>query len=145
MNLQDLPTEILTECFKYFTCTYTRKLTNEELKALRLTSKRLEAISAPLLAKVVFVYISSDSLARLEDISRHPVFSKSIRTVQISLSFYDATLANDFTLFAVHCKGRRSSSWAEWLHQLLWIGSDEEFERKFQNTDRISDERRALA
>jgi hypothetical protein len=136
MNLQDLPTEILTQCFKHLCVGW---YTSKELKALRLTSKRLEAISTPLLIDFVSVYIAADSMSRLEAISRHPVFSKSIRTVQINISFYDALLANDFTLFAKCCTSKLLNS-AESFDRLLWKDGDEEIKLASQNAWRTYNE-----
>ena len=100
MGLQDLPIEILTQCFKHLSGLPDSR---EDLEASRLTSKRLSEIVTPILIHSVRVHISLDSLARLDEISQHPLIAKSVRTVEINLSFYDALLAKDFSLFAKCC------------------------------------------
>src|ERR1700733_2802153 len=105
MGLQDLPVEILTQCFKHLS---ELPDSREDLEASRLTSKRLSEIVAPILIHSVRVHISLDSLARLDEISQHPLIAKSVRTVEINLSFYDALLAKDFSLFAKCCTSELS-------------------------------------
>ena len=114
MRLQDLPTEILTRCFKHLSALPNCR---KDLEASRLTSKRLSEIVAPILIHSVRVHISLDSLARLEAISQHPLIAKSVRTVEINLSFYDVLLAKDFSLF-VKCRTSDLSRKAEWFERL---------------------------
>lgn len=101
MFLQDLPMDILTECVKHLI--EGSRDAQSDLKALRLTSKGLDTLSAPFLINFARVYISSASLTRLEEISEHVAFSGSVRSVKINVSFYDKNLADDFALFAKFC------------------------------------------
>jgi hypothetical protein len=106
MNLQHLPTEILRQCFKYeslFDLLGTPDNYKIQLKALRLTSKRFATVCAPLLFNFARVYAASDSLDTLEEMSRHPLISKSIRTVEVNASCYSASVVEYFALFADNC------------------------------------------
>ena len=97
MRLQDLPAETLSQCFKHLSGLADSR---KDLKASRLTSKRLSEIVAPILIHRVAFHISLTSLARLEAISQHSLIAGCIRTVDINLSFYDTLLAQSFSLFA---------------------------------------------
>lgn len=94
-NLLDLPTELIYQCIK--------GETTHDIQAIRLSCKRLSGAAAPLLTSRVKVNISSQSLARLDEISHNDTVRKSIRTVEINLSFYNAAMATDFFLFAGSC------------------------------------------
>ena len=101
-SLEDLPIELLTQCFDQV------KIAGGigeigDMRSLRLTSKRFHHASSPLLLDSVRVYLTSRSLTRLDDISKHPVFSKSVQNVHFSLCYYDAKMANDRAFFARCC------------------------------------------
>jgi hypothetical protein len=96
-SLEQLPNEMLTKCFSYL------ESSTKDIQNLRQVSKRWNFVSSIFLIDEVSIFIASDSLARLENISRHPIFRKSIRTVNINVSYYDAKLATDMNLFSRNC------------------------------------------
>ncbi|OCK84760.1 hypothetical protein K432DRAFT_378310 [Lepidopterella palustris CBS 459.81] len=96
-ELELLPTETLSHCFSYL------RFSKPDIKNLRLVSRRCAAVSSPFLIQSACVYISSNSLSRFEELCQHPVFRKSIKSVQINVSYYDAKLAEDLGTFGAHC------------------------------------------
>jgi hypothetical protein len=105
-TIRDFPNEILSQCFSHLRIERHTGWPSSESKLdipnLRLVCRRFNAVSAPLLICSVRVDITSDSLRLLEEISWHPIFSKSIKQVEINVSYYDACIANDMALFAQH-------------------------------------------
>jgi hypothetical protein len=97
MKLEDLPLEILRGCFTYL------KHTRGDLQNLRLVSKRLHDVSSEFLIESSRVCIISESLQRLEKLSYHPAFSKSIKMVEIIVSYFDAAIATDRGVFVSQC------------------------------------------
>ncbi|KAF9877042.1 hypothetical protein CkaCkLH20_05308 [Colletotrichum karsti] len=72
------------------------------LKALRLTSKTLCDLSSPLLFNTVSVGLSTESLARLETMSRNPSIATSVRCVRVNLAFYAEDLAQSWEAFRAY-------------------------------------------
>lgn len=73
----------------------------EQVKQLRLTCRRFCANSSHLLKRHVKVEMTPKSLARLDEISRHPTISKGIRCIEICIGrHFDAEIAYDFRAFA---------------------------------------------
>ncbi|KAL2011624.1 hypothetical protein VTN00DRAFT_4342 [Thermoascus crustaceus] len=113
MGLQDLPTEILAQCVVYLDHF-------PDLAASRLAFKRLAEIIAPMLLHHVKVRISQTSLNRLEGLSQNLTIAKSIEAVEIDLSFYDALVAKDFSVYArcrnynVFWRTEMYERWAFW-------------------------------
>ena len=94
-GFQNLPIEILAHSF-----TYLRKPDElDDIRNIRLVSKRCNEVAFPLLMSFVRFYITSESLTRLQEIAQHPVFRKSIRSVEMNVSFYDRRLAISRRLF----------------------------------------------
>ncbi len=96
-RLQDLPIELLTQCSSH--------LETPDVQNIRLVSKRCYEASSSLLIQFIRVYISSQSLAQLEEVCRHSIYSKSVNCVEFNVSFYDTALAHDKVLFAKCCAG----------------------------------------
>jgi hypothetical protein len=105
-RFQDFPIELLSQCFRYLRNTrYAGWLSPKsklDLQNVRLVCQSFNAAGAPLLLCSVRVDVTSDSIRHLEELSRHPIFKKSIRQIEVNVSYYDACLANDLTLFAKH-------------------------------------------
>jgi hypothetical protein len=109
LKVLDLPNELLRCIFDYV-----RGWTSDsetffsdmmpgdirQIKHLRLTCHRFRDTSSHLLLRHVTVDLTPASIARLEDISRHPTISKGVIAVGIVLEFYSATLAEDIQSFA---------------------------------------------
>ncbi|POS76714.1 hypothetical protein DHEL01_v204899 [Diaporthe helianthi] len=60
-----------------------------DLKNVRLSCKALDAAASRYLIKRVKVHVSQGSLAHLEEICEHPLFSKGVRIIHICLAQYD--------------------------------------------------------
>lgn len=72
-----------------------------QVKKLRLTCRRFCATSSHLLMSCVRVGTTPQSLARLDEVSRHQTISKGIRRVEIFLGYhFDADIAHDIRAFA---------------------------------------------
>ncbi|ROW00425.1 hypothetical protein VPNG_07936 [Cytospora leucostoma] len=73
----------------------------EDISNLRLVCRRFEACSSHLLVHYVRLDgINTESLERLEAISRHPTISKGVHIVRLVTRFYSPILANDIRRFA---------------------------------------------
>lgn len=66
----------------------------ESIKSLRITSRRMRNLADRFLIRSVTVRMMPQSLARLVEISHHPVFSHTVRSVKVNLAFYAKALAN---------------------------------------------------
>lgn len=92
--LQDLPTELLCQCFDYLRFT-------PELNHVRLTSRQLYEVVGPEPIPSLHVYLSSPaSLKKLADIANHPRLAKTVESITFNVSFYDRVVAEDLKLFA---------------------------------------------
>ncbi|KAF9871830.1 hypothetical protein CkaCkLH20_10764 [Colletotrichum karsti] len=58
------------------------------IKSFRLTCKALNEIASPLLIRGVTVHLTTESLERLEYISKHPLLSKGVSHVGLRLDYY---------------------------------------------------------
>ncbi|KAK3306241.1 uncharacterized protein B0T15DRAFT_557105 [Chaetomium strumarium] len=106
LNILNLPDELLLEIFEYLELLdviepvappLIRRRGNE-IKNTRLVCRRFCQLSSSLHLRVVRVSFTEASLARLEEISRHPTISKGVRTVKVDLRFYNEDL-KDFNTF----------------------------------------------
>ncbi|KAJ0333077.1 hypothetical protein COL922a_011103 [Colletotrichum nupharicola] len=66
----------------------------ESVKSLRLTSRRMRNLADRFLIRSVTARMMPQFLARLVEISHHPVFSHTVRCVRVNLAFYAKALAN---------------------------------------------------
>jgi hypothetical protein len=122
INLLDLPNELLSQCFCHLRKVEkwgTRELrnarlvskqrkvqqrgNNDDIQNVRLVSKHCNAISSPFLISSATIYITSASLAHMEELCDHPVFSQSIKEVEINCSYYDKCMAESIGLYGAHC------------------------------------------
>lgn len=75
----------------------------EQIKKLRLTCRRFCVTSSHLLMFYAKVDMTSQSLAHLDEVSRHPTISKGIRAVKICLGrHFDPDIARDTRAFALY-------------------------------------------
>ncbi|KAI0537915.1 hypothetical protein GGR58DRAFT_513427 [Xylaria digitata] len=74
-----------------------------DISNIRLSCRRFYNTSSHLLMDFVRLELQPDSLSRLQEISRHPLIRKGIRSVHVSLGFYHSELANDLQHFALWC------------------------------------------
>ncbi|KAF2740915.1 hypothetical protein EJ04DRAFT_111004 [Polyplosphaeria fusca] len=96
MPLQSLPNELLGECFAYL------ETSKPVIKSLRLVSKRIHALSSPYLLTHFRISFDRQSAQDLDFIAKHPIFSRSISSVSIDVSYYDRILAESLRRFAEH-------------------------------------------
>lgn len=122
MGLPDLPQEILLLCLENLAREYDADEHKfgwdfRDLRNVRLASKRLANGVAPVLFRRLKVNISLESLARLEEISRHPVIGPCIQLIEFNLSYYDPLVAREFSAFA---RLRKTQPWR--LYRALEAG-----------------------
>ncbi|KAJ3483463.1 hypothetical protein NLG97_g7302 [Lecanicillium saksenae] len=65
-----------------------------EIQNIRLVCRRFCHVSSHLLMSAVRVGCSEESLRRLDEISRHSVFSRGVRSVRLVLHFYNSSFRN---------------------------------------------------
>jgi len=102
-TLELLPNEILSRCFFFTITDFDPGGHDKNIKNLRLVSKRCHNVASDFLIVSTRVYLASHSLKRLEYLSDHPIFSKSVKRVELNLSYYDSLLASDLSCFADAC------------------------------------------
>lgn len=115
MSILSLPDELLIEIF---TAVKTHNPANKaqhasfasssgDIANVRLVCKRFEACSSHLLVHYIKVDgINSESLEKLEAISRHPVIRNGVHIVRIVTQFYGSVYANDVRRFAYYAVNR---------------------------------------
>ncbi|KAK7753171.1 hypothetical protein SLS62_004904 [Diatrype stigma] len=113
VHILDLPNEILGEI-----CVYVRGAPcgkeplqlgdisysddgREAIKNTRLVCRKLCEASSHLLIPAISVSMSLSSLARLDQISRHPWIATGVRSVRVVMSFFSTDMAQDFGLFLI--------------------------------------------
>ncbi|KAI1073881.1 hypothetical protein F5B20DRAFT_565748 [Whalleya microplaca] len=119
LHILHLPDEILTQIFtcargesdldkplKLGVAKFEEGRGPQEIKNIRLVCRRFYEASSRLLVTAVSVSMHSSSLARLDEISRHPLVAKGVRTVRVILDVYVSKLANDFDGLFVNCQKR---------------------------------------
>lgn len=114
LEILDLPEELLTRIFEYVRgekSVYEKDLyffdfartSTASIQQVRLTCRRFYETSSHLLLDYIPVCLTRQSLARLDEVSRHPFLSKGVRAIKLSLvPFYDAVLASDIHAFAAY-------------------------------------------
>ncbi|KAH8588053.1 hypothetical protein B0O99DRAFT_693903 [Bisporella sp. PMI_857] len=112
-GLEGLPTEIIYQSFSYLIALpppggshFLRP--SQDVKTLRLVSKRCNELASPFLVNSIRVFFTSESLLRLETFAKNPAISNGVKTVEINVSYYDNILATDRMSYAKHC----ASSWS---------------------------------
>ncbi|KAF6802261.1 hypothetical protein CSOJ01_11722 [Colletotrichum sojae] len=125
LSLCDMPNEIANHIFHYcgllkgekpdsneYDCdkVYPHGLPLDFIMSLRLTCRSLCEMVSPALFRVRAVRPSTESLDRLDYISRHPQLSKGVRQIHVSVSYYDANIAKDPALFVLYAIRRFTSS-----------------------------------
>lgn len=130
LKIVDIPDELLRSVFDHFrgetkmssiaSSSYSRVSLCDrgnvaQVKNLRLTCRRFCDHSSHLLKYHVAIGITPQSLAHLEEVSRHPTISKGIRLVRIYLGrHFDAGIAQDFQAFAGYQASRMRDEIEKW-------------------------------
>ncbi|POS72473.1 hypothetical protein DHEL01_v209134 [Diaporthe helianthi] len=114
-SILSLPDELLIEIFS---AVKTQNPTNKaqhssfasssrDVASVRLVCKRFQACSSHLLVHYIKVDgINTESLERLEAISKHPVIRNGVHIVRLITQFYSAVYANDVRRFACYAVNR---------------------------------------
>lgn len=96
LSILDLPDEILLNIFEFVEdlnfdspFLYYIHASKKDIKNTRLVCRRFCNVSSQLLIRLVRVSFNEPSLARLEEISRHPTIAKGVRAVRVVLHFYN--------------------------------------------------------
>ncbi|KUI63422.1 hypothetical protein VM1G_10260 [Cytospora mali] len=109
LTILSLPDELLVEIFDVVkTCKPSHSVQHgsfaspaQEIASLRLVCRRFTECSSHLLVHHVHLdAINPESLEKLEEISRHPVVGKGVRSVRFVARFYTPIFANDLRRFA---------------------------------------------
>lgn len=83
-----------------------------DIKRLRLVNNKLNAIASAYLFETIFVELLPGSLAKLSSVARHPVFSKSVRTIFFSPLRFRAV--PDLARFEIaYLRDREFRSWGD--------------------------------
>ncbi|SZF03003.1 unnamed protein product [Blumeria hordei] len=107
LNILDLPDELLIriceevqgreEChIKYIP---DANIGIQEVKNLRLTCWKFCNVSSHLLISCVHVDLEANSIAHLDEVSRHPTIAKGVEVIQINMLYYDSVLEEDVETF----------------------------------------------
>jgi hypothetical protein len=112
LNILDLPDEILLEIFEHvedlkFHPPYSELLYyvdegREDIRNTRLVCRRFCNVNSQLLVRLVRVNPNKASLARLEEISRHPTIVKGVRVVRVVLHFYNSSFTDRYNFVQHH-------------------------------------------
>lgn len=127
LSLGDMPAEIINRIFDLcgllkgeepdsdrYECgmVFQHDLPLDLVKSIRLTCRSLCEIISPALFRVRSLRPTPESLDRLDYISRHPLFSKGVRQIHMSASYYDGNVARDPALFVLYAIRRFTSNCA---------------------------------
>ncbi|EDN07297.1 hypothetical protein I7I51_03437 [Histoplasma capsulatum] len=130
LNILDLPNEILLKVFEFVEDKFEFPLLlpfyrqgTKDIKNIRLVCWRFCNLSSQLLVRVVRVNFNELSLARLEEISRHPTISKGVRAVQIVLHFYNFSFT-DFHRFISYQADEVENHVDPFDHAKMWESLD---------------------
>ncbi|KAG7286696.1 hypothetical protein NEMBOFW57_009007 [Staphylotrichum longicolle] len=117
LNILDLPDELLLGIFELvegpdfdsplrrsrcFRTDDAFPISKQDIKNARLVCRRFCDISSQLLVRFVRVDLNELSLARLDEIARHPIISKGVRLVKIILHFYNRQFEHRNAFIAYH-------------------------------------------
>ncbi|KAF5024549.1 hypothetical protein F66182_3312 [Fusarium sp. NRRL 66182] len=108
MDIQSLPTELLRKILFHVRngdCRDDAK-NEESIKQCRLVSQCFNNAASPFMITDVCVWLTLESVARFENLCKHPVFSKSLQSVVVFISYYEAELARDKQLYMEEAKAR---------------------------------------
>ncbi|RYP11877.1 hypothetical protein DL767_011280 [Monosporascus sp. MG133] len=109
LNILDLPDEILLNIFELAEdldfdspFLYYVDAGRKDIKNIRLVCRRFCNVSSQLLVRLVCVHFNEPSLARLEEISRHPTIAKGVRAVRVVLHFHNFSFTDLDSFISYH-------------------------------------------
>ncbi|KAK7742041.1 hypothetical protein SLS53_004627 [Cytospora paraplurivora] len=121
LNIMDLPDELLRQIFvlvrstprvddRYyyhwdpFYSEYEKYSSDfKSIENARLSCRRFCNTSSHLLLTRIDVHLNLSSLAHLDEVSRHPIISKGIRSLRVIASYHGSQMVHDISLFASKC------------------------------------------
>ncbi|KAI0849577.1 hypothetical protein F5Y00DRAFT_268996 [Daldinia vernicosa] len=108
-GILDLPGEVLLMIFEEFKNFYqdpnmrnTRIYKNRNIVNVRLTCKKFCSVSSHLLLDSVNVEINLRSVQRFQDISKHPLIARGVRSIRILLHYHSGSLAENLSTYGIH-------------------------------------------
>ena len=110
LTILDLPDELLLDIFglvEYLDPALPHHIAytgTKDIKNARLVCRRFCAVSSQLLGRVVCIQFNEESLARLDEISRHPTIAKGVRTIRVVLHFYNRSFVDLDRFGSYHAK-----------------------------------------
>ncbi|RYP57085.1 hypothetical protein DL769_009707 [Monosporascus sp. CRB-8-3] len=109
LNILDLPDKILLKIFELAEdldfdspFLYYRDAGRKDIENIRLVCRRFCNVSSQLLVRLVRVSFNEPSLARLEEISRHPTIAKGVRAVRVVLHFHNFSFTDLDSFISYH-------------------------------------------
>jgi hypothetical protein len=128
LTILDLPDELLRHVFEYLSSEtgmyelhFYPRHNASEIKNVRLACRRFHMTSSHLLLHQVKVALTPQSLAHLNEVSRHPLVTKGVRAVILHLGpFYDSSLAGDIRTFAAYQAFKLRDCIEGWERQIEW-------------------------
>ena len=114
LNILDLPEEILHDIFDHFShkphygnpvkIGFHKRFVDEEddfnaLQNVRLVCRRFCGVASPLLVPVVNAYINSESLSRIDMLTKNPLIATGVRQVKLVLEYRPREVAQDWEVY----------------------------------------------
>ncbi|KFA69492.1 hypothetical protein S40285_05659 [Stachybotrys chlorohalonatus IBT 40285] len=106
LGLLDLPDEILASIFELAAEPWNDEYhLSRDIANCRLACRTMCRLSSRFLLRSVAVDVRATSIARLQEISCHPVFSKGVRSVKVIINYYPREISVSLRAFAeYHCR-----------------------------------------
>lgn len=104
---------------------------DKSIQAVRLTCRRFCNMSSHLLLTAVNVSMTRSSIARLDEVSRHPLISKGVRFMQIHVTWFSSEKSAYLGVFATACIAELQ--WQMGRHEPLLAWDDYGFVHQSQS------------
>lgn len=150
LGILDLPEDVLRDIFDYFTdedlyqngeipCYYPPFFDKNDnfrvLQSARLVCRRFYEVASPLLAPVLYVHLNSESLTRIDQLTRNPLIAAGVRLVHLSLEYRPKEVASNLSLYKrLQCeKMNELSGRCDWLTEFSDPDTRSEEDQKIYN------------
>ncbi|KAJ0122186.1 hypothetical protein J7T55_002698 [Diaporthe amygdali] len=108
-HILDLPNELLRRIFRFVEDSFLEdgnlglysRSDYKSIQSSRMVCHRFCEASSHLLLHWLDVSMTTSSLVHLDEVSRHPLISKGVQTLKVSVGLYNSSMASDFREFAV--------------------------------------------
>ncbi|KAJ6783836.1 hypothetical protein PWT90_09109 [Aphanocladium album] len=102
LSAQHLPDDVLFIIFELLEGRSGESRTGRaDIISARLVCRRFCNVASHFLVREISIGLDEASLARMEEISHHPTIARGVRTIRITLRFYNSSFT-DFQSFAFH-------------------------------------------